>query len=158
MDVVMPVMNGLDATARVCASSPKTRVIILSMNSTPEYVLQSLRAGAAGYLLKDDGPAVLEAAIRAVARGENYLCSGVSKYVVSGYVHRDRGVERLTPRQREVLQLIAEGATTKQMARKLGISAKTVETHRSQLMQALDIHDVAGLVRYAIRMGLIVPT
>ncbi|MGE3807131.1 MAG: response regulator [Gemmataceae bacterium] len=161
MDIMMPELNGLDATARICAAHPRIRVIILSMNATEEYVLQSLRAGAAGYLLKDISPSELEQAIRAVAQGESYLTSAVSKHVVAGLLQRadpGRGsLDRLTPRQREVLQLIAEGNTTKQIARKLGISVKTAETHRMQLMDSLDIHDVAGLVRYAVRMGVITP-
>jgi DNA-binding NarL/FixJ family response regulator len=161
MDVMMPELNGLDAAARLSAAHPKTRVIILSMNSTEEYVLQALRAGAAGYLLKDGSPAELEQAIRAVARGETYLTSAVAHHVVAGMLNRASGarqsLERLTPRQREVLQLIAEGNSTKEIASKLGIGIKTAETHRAQLMDGLEIHDIAGLVRYAIRMGLIEP-
>jgi DNA-binding NarL/FixJ family response regulator len=161
MDVLMPDLNGLDATARVAARFPSVRVIMLSMNAAEEYVLQALRVGAAGYLLKNVSPAELERAIRAVARGETFLCSAVSKHVVEAYVHRVGGqsssLERLTPRQREVLQLVTEGNTSKEIARKLSLSVKTVEMHRSQLMGALDIHDIPGLVRYAIRAGLISP-
>jgi len=162
MDIVMPQLNGLDATARLAAISPETRTIILSMNANEEYVLQALRCGAVGYLLKNISPSELEQAIRAVARGETYLSPAISKHVIAAYLERvgDEATglfERLTPRQREVLQLVAEGNTTKEIARKLSLSVKTVETHRSQLMAALDIHDIAGLVRYAIRMGLISP-
>jgi DNA-binding NarL/FixJ family response regulator len=162
MDIVMPELNGLDATARLAATSPRTRTLILSMNATEEYVLQALRGGAAGYLLKNTSPSELERAIRAVARGETYLSSAISGHVIAAYLKRVGGeaigpFDRLTARQREVLQLIAEGATTKEIARKLDLSAKTVETHRTQLMAELDIHDIAGLVRYAIRMGIITP-
>jgi DNA-binding NarL/FixJ family response regulator len=160
MDIIMPELNGLNATAQLATISPNTRTIILSMNANEEYVLQALRAGAAGYVLKNISPLVLEQAIRAVARGETYLCPTVSKHVIAAYLQRnDRGeissLERLSPRQREILQLIAEGNSTKEIARNLNLSAKTVEMHRTQLMAALDIHDIAGLVRYAIRMGLI---
>ncbi len=159
MDIMMPELNGLDATAHVVARFPNVRVIILSMNATEEYVLQALRAGALGYVLKDAQPAELEEAIRAVARGDTYLTSAVSKHVIAAYRQQAetarRSLDQLTPRQREVLQLIAEGKSTKQIAQKLEISPKTAEGHRTQLMQALDIHDVAGLVRYAIRMGVI---
>jgi DNA-binding NarL/FixJ family response regulator len=125
-------------------------------------VLQALRAGAAGYLLKSASPAELEQAIRAVARGETCLTPAISKHVIAAYLgrHHDNEVdslERLTLRHREVLQLVAEGHTTKAIARTLRISAKTVEMHRTQLMDALDIHDIAGLVRYAIRKGVITP-
>ena len=140
----------------------QTRVIILSMNANEEYILQALRSGAAGYLLKNISPGELEQAIRAVASGEMYLSPAISKHVIAAYVERVGGetiglFDRLTLRQREVLQLIAEGNTSKEIARKLSVSVKTVEMHRSQLMTTLDIHDVAGLVRYAIRVGLITP-
>lgn len=166
MDVAMPKLNGLEAAARVAKERPHVRVIILSMHAVEEYVLQAIRAGAAGYLLKDASIDELERAIRAVARGETYLSPEVSKFVTD-YVrrtgsapgkHEEAGpFERLTPRQREVLQLIAEGHTTRQIAQTLSIRVKTVETHRAQLMDRLDIHDIAGLVRYAIRVGLVSP-
>jgi DNA-binding NarL/FixJ family response regulator len=159
MDIAMPGLNGLEAAARLTKAHPQTRVLILSMYQNEDYVRQALRAGAAGYLLKDAAPVELELAIKAVLRGETYLSPAVSKGVVSDYVRRLRDEETpgeaLTPRQREVLQLIAEGRTTKQIARRLDLSVKTVETHRTQLMKQLDLHDVAGLVRYAIRTGLI---
>jgi DNA-binding NarL/FixJ family response regulator len=161
MDIMMPELNGLDATARLAAISPGTRTIILSMNAHEEYVLQALRAGAVGYLLKNISPRELEQAIRTVVRGETYLSPAISKHLIAAYLQRVGGeissLERLTPRQREVLQLIAEGNTTKAIARKLDLGTKTVETHRAQLMEALEIHDIAGLVRYAIRMGVITP-
>jgi DNA-binding NarL/FixJ family response regulator len=159
MDIMMPGLNGLEATTRIVKEFPKVRVIILSMNAAEEYVLKAMRVGAAGYLLKDGNPAELEQAIRAVARGETFLSSKVSQHVVSGYIQRasgpETGTDKLTSRQREILQLIAEGNTTKEIAKKLDISVKTVETHRMQLMERLDIHDIAGLVRYALRVGLI---
>jgi DNA-binding NarL/FixJ family response regulator len=163
MDIAMSGLNGLEATKRVNRDFPETRVIILSMHANEEYVLQSLRAGAAGYLLKDAGTVELEIAIKAVAGGETYLSPPVSKHVISDYVRRMSAgeqetpstLDRLTLRQREILQLIAEGQTTQEIARLLNIGVKTVETHRMQLMERLDIHDVAGLVRYAIRVGLI---
>lgn len=160
MDIAMPELNGLEAAARIRKEHPNTRIIILSMHASEEYVLQALRAGANGYLLKDASTAELELAIQAVVKGENYLSPVVSKHVVSGYVRRVGGesgssTEPLTPRQREILQLIAEGNSTKQIASKLNISIKTVETHRTQLMDRLKIHDIPGLVRYAIRIGLV---
>jgi DNA-binding NarL/FixJ family response regulator len=160
MDIIMPELNGLDATARLAALSPQTRTIILSMSASEEYILQGLRCGAAGYLLKNISPSELEQAIRAVARGETILSPAISKHVRAAYLQRVVGetislFDRLTPRQREVLQLVAEGDSTKEIARKLELSVKTVDMHRGQLMAALDIHDIAGLVRYAIRTGLI---
>jgi DNA-binding NarL/FixJ family response regulator len=163
MDIAMSGLNGLEATKRIHRDFPNTQVIILSMHANEEYVLQSLRAGAAGYLLKDAGTVELEIAIKAVAGGETYLSPPVSKHVISDYVRRmsageqdtQSTLDRLTLRQREILQLIAEGQTTQEIARLLNIGVKTVETHRMQLMERLDIHDVAGLVRYAIRVGLI---
>ncbi len=161
MDVMMPGLNGLEAAARVVQEFPATRVIMLSVNAGEEYVLQSLRIGVAGYLLKNISPAELEVAVRAVARGERHLSSAVSGHVIEAYLQRvgpgASSLDRLTPRQREVLQLVAEGATTKEIARKLEVSVKTAEMHRGQLMDALDIHDVAGLVRYAIRAGVVSP-
>jgi DNA-binding NarL/FixJ family response regulator len=159
MDFMMPGFNGLDATARVARSYPATRVIMLSMNASEDSVLQALRAGAAGYLVKTADPAELEMAIRAVARGETFLSSAISQHVVAACLGRlddeQTSLERLTPRQREVLQLIAEGHTTKEIAKKLGISPKTAETYRGELMKELDIHDIASLTRYAIRMGIV---
>ena len=167
MDIAMTGMNGLEATSRISKEFPQVRVIILSMHTSEEYVLKALRAGAAGYLLKDAGISELELAITAVAQGETYLSPPVSKHVITDYVRRvgleqdsdemvDRpAIQRLTFRQREILQLIAEGNSTQEIANLLSISVKTVETHRMQLMERLDIHDVAGLVRFAIRVGLV---
>jgi DNA-binding NarL/FixJ family response regulator len=161
MDIAMPGMNGLDATAAIARVHPESRVIILSMYSNEEYVLRSVRCGAAGYLLKDAAIIELDLALKAVVRGETYFTPAASKQVVSDYVRRvgaeQNLLERLTRRQQEILRLIAEGRSTKSIAHSLGISIKTVEAHRSQLMDRLDIHDVAGLVRYAIRAGLVTP-
>jgi DNA-binding NarL/FixJ family response regulator len=159
MDVSMPECNGLEAAAQVTRDFPGVRVLMLSGHSSEEHVGHALRAGAVGYLLKEAGAVELELAIRAVARGETYLSPAVSKHVIASYLQRVGGeagpLQILTERQREILQLIAEGKSTKEMARLLHISVKTVETHRAQLMDRLDIHDVAGLVRYAIRVGLV---
>ncbi|MGI9133527.1 MAG: response regulator [Rhodoferax sp.] len=159
MDIAMPGLNGLEATGRITKAWPDIRVLILSMHQNAEYVRQALRHGAVAYLLKDSAPLELELAIKAVLGGETYLSPAVSKGVVTDYVQRlrseEQGVDPLTPRQREVLQLIAEGHSTKEIARRLDLSIKTVETHRTQLMKQLDIHEVAGLVRYALRTGLI---
>jgi DNA-binding NarL/FixJ family response regulator len=161
MDIAMPGLNGLEATRRMVKEFPRTNVLILSMHASEEYVLQALRGGAAGYLLKGAELAELALAIKAVARGETYLSPPISKQVIKEYVRRVGGeetlFERLTPRQREILQLIAEGTTTKNIGKALEISVKTVETHRAQLMERLDIYDVAGLVRYAIKIGLVQP-
>ncbi len=161
MDISMPGLNGLEATAQLVKAMPGVRVVILSMHQNEEYVRQALRHGAVGYLLKDAAPLELELAVMAVLRGDNFLSAAVSRGVLSDYVQRlrsdDLPGEQLTPRQREVLQLIAEGHSTKDVARRLDLSVKTVETHRSQLMRQLDIHEVTGLVRYALRTGLISP-
>ena len=161
MDIAMPEMNGLEATAHVVKEFPQVRVMILSMHANEEYVLQALRSGAMGYVLKDAGISELELAVRAIVRGETYLSPAVSKHVVADYVRRvssePSSLEQLTSRQREILQLIAEGRTTKEIADLLYVSVKTVETHRLQLMKRLNIHDIAGLVRCAIRMGLVLP-
>jgi len=129
------------------------------MHQNEEYVRQALRHGAMAYLLKDAAPLELEFALSAVLRGETYLSPAVSKGVLHDYVQRllddEQPAAALSPRQREVLQLVAEGLSTKEIARRLDLSIKTVETHRSQLMKQLDIHEVAGLVRYALRTGLV---
>jgi len=135
-------------------------VLILSMHASEEYVLQALRAGAAAYLIKDSATAELELALRSVMRGETYLSPAISRQVVDGYVQRvgaGAAEDPLTPRQREVLKRVAEGRSTKEIAYDLGLSVKTVETHRAQIMERLGIRDVAGLVRYAMRTGLVPP-
>jgi DNA-binding NarL/FixJ family response regulator len=159
MDVMMPGLNGLEATERIVKEHPDVRVIILSMNAAEEFVLQAIRAGASGYLLKNARTAELEQALRSVAAGHTYLSPAVSGHVIADSRRRmeEDSISKnpLTPRQREVLQLVAEGSSTKQIAKQLGVSVKTVEMHRSQIMKTLDIHDIAGLTRYAIRMGIV---
>lgn len=159
MDIMMPGLNGLDAAARIVRTFPRTRVVILSMNADEDSVLKSIRAGAVGYLVKTADPAELELALRAIERGERFLSSAVSAHVLDACLNRvdkeQTSIERLTLRQREVLQLIAEGHTTKEIASKLAISTKTAEAYRADLMKALEIHDIASLTRYAIRTGLV---
>ncbi len=159
MDIAMQEMNGLDTTYRIKQKFPEVKVIILSMYLNEEYILQALRYGTSGYLLKDAAPEELEMAIKSVMSGNTFLSPAVSHCVVADYVQRinenQGSSEQLTSRQREIWQLIAEGFTTKEIAQKLGISVKTVETHRTQLMKKLGIHDLASLVRLAIRIGLI---
>ena len=161
MDVMMPQLNGLEAAARIGREFPGVKVVILSMNDSEEFVLSAVRTGVSGYLLKNAKAVELEQAVRAAARGETYLCPAVCKYVLEDYRRRadeeSNPLDRLTPRQREVLQLVAEGQTTKAIARRLGLGVKTIEQYRAQLMTALDIHDIAGLTRFAIRTGLVSP-
>ncbi len=186
LDISMRGMNGLEAAAQITRLHARTRVVMLSMHDSEEYVLQALRAGAAGYLLKDSGFNELEIAVRAVARGEIYLSPAVSCHLVSAYVSRlnpdlplaspaqalplaQKGAAPpeetrsnseavvLTPRQQEILRLLAQGLSNGQIAKRLLISIKTVETHRAQLMGRLNIFDIVGLVRYAVRHGFIEP-
>jgi DNA-binding NarL/FixJ family response regulator len=161
VDVSMPGLNGIETAARAAREHPSTRVLILSMHVDEEYVHRALSAGASGYLLKNAARGELELAVMAVARGEVWLSPEVSTKVVRALGKRERSpsgpYDILTQRQREVLQLIAEGRSTKQIAQRLGISIKTVETHRTELMERLGIHGIAGLVRYAIRAGIVRP-
>jgi len=160
LDIAMKGMSGLEAATQFREQHPGIKVIILSMHASEEYVLQALRAGAAAYLIKDSATAELELALKSVMRGETYLSPAISRQVVEGYVRRmgaGAAEDPLTPRQREVLKGIAEGRTTKEIAFGLGLSVKTVETHRAQVMERLGIRDVAGLVRYAMRSGLVPP-
>ncbi|RFO97660.1 DNA-binding response regulator [Rhodoferax lacus] len=161
LDIAMPGLNGLEAAARLQQSAPDTKVIILSMHQEDQYVRHALRSGARGYLLKDSAPLELQLAIQAVVRGDTYLSPAITKGVMSDYAQRLRNEEvqevPLSPRQREVLQLIAEGLSTKEIAQRLELSVKTVESHRTLLMKQLDIHEVTGLVRYALRKGIIAP-
>jgi DNA-binding NarL/FixJ family response regulator len=160
VDIGMKVMNGIEATARIKEESDSTRVLILSGHSSADFVLRSLKAGADGYLLKDSAPAELKNAISAVMAGDTYLSPAISKHVIAGLREElepqgPPGTEVLSARQCDVLRMIAQGKNTKEMAFALQVSTKTVETHRARIMERLDIHDLAGLVVYAIRNGVI---
>jgi DNA-binding NarL/FixJ family response regulator len=160
LDIAMPGLNGIEVAKRAQRESPRTKVVILSMHADATYLNQALRAGVAGYLLKGAAVAELPLAIQAVTRGETYLTPKISQRVVQGFLSGDGEpapdpLAGLTTRQREILQLIAEGRSTKEIAGLLDVSVKTVETHRTRLMERLDIHDVPGLVRFAIRSGLV---
>jgi DNA-binding NarL/FixJ family response regulator len=159
MDIAMIELGGLEALPRITKDFPGVRVIILSAHANEEYVIRALRSGATGYMLKDSATAELELAITSVSEGKTYLNPSISRPVIDSYLERVGGplspLEQLTPRQREILQLIAEGKNTKDIASDLDISVKTIESHRLQLMERLNIHDIPGLVRYAIRSGLV---
>lgn len=160
MDIAMKGMNGLEAAAKLRERQPGVKVVILSMHTSEEYVLLALRAGAAAYLIKDAATAELALVLDSVMRGETYLSPAISRQVVDGYVQRvgtGAGADPLTQRQREVLKHIAEGRSTKEIAFELELSVKTIETHRAQIMERLGIRDVAGLVRYAMRVGIVPP-
>ena len=156
MDVTMPELNGIEATRRLVSSSPHTRVLALSMHKDSVYVREILRAGARGYLLKDSVDADLLAAVRAVAKGEGYLSPGVSDAVLTDYRrHVTDPLDLLTSREREVLQMIAEGKTNKEIATSLNLSVYTIEAHRGRIMDKLNLHSTSELVRFALRSGLI---
>jgi len=159
MDLAMPDLGGLEVLPRIIKHFPSVKVVVLSVHANEEYVIRALRSGASGYMLKDSATVELELAIKSVARGETYLSPSIASTVIESYLQRVSGasspLEELTTRQREVLKMIAEGKTTKEVASTLEISVKTVETHRLQLMARLDIHDVPGLVRYAVRNGIV---
>ena len=160
MDVSMPGLNGLEAAARMAKEFPNLRIIILSMHNNEEYVLRALKAGVAGYLLKKAATIELETALQRVINGEIYLSQEIStrllkKFPLEGIADRKSPFEQLTGRQREILQLIAEGQNTKKIAEILKVSPKTVEYHRMKLMTGLNVYDVPGLVRFALRVGLI---
>ena len=158
LDLAMPLLNGLDAAREITRASRRTKTIVVTVHTADQYVLAALQAGVRGYVLKSQATAELVQAIQEVMRGGRYLSPGVSEAVVQAYLRKtDLPADPLTPREREVLQLIAEGKTTKDIAGLLGLSVKTVESHRTRLMEKLDIHQTAGLVRYAIRRGLIQP-
>jgi two-component system, NarL family, response regulator NreC len=156
MDVTMPELNGIEATRRIAELSPRTRVLALSMHKDSVYVREILRAGAKGYLLKDAAGKDLLDAVRAVARGDGYLSPGVSDAVLSDYRrHVTNPIDLLTSREREVLQMIAEGKTNKEIANTLNLSVYTVEAHRGRVMEKLNLHSTGELVRFALRNGLI---
>jgi DNA-binding NarL/FixJ family response regulator len=156
MDVAMPELNGIEATRRLADLSPRTRVLALSMHKDSVYVREILRAGARGYLLKDSIASDLLAAVRAVSRGEGYLSPGVSDAVLNDYRrHVTDPIDLLTSREREVLQMIAEGKTNKEIATVLNLSVYTVDAHRGRIMEKLNLHSVNELVRFALRSGLV---
>jgi DNA-binding NarL/FixJ family response regulator len=156
MDVAMPELNGIEATRRLAASVPHTRVIALSMHKDSVYVREILRAGARGYLLKDSGADDLVDAIRAVARGDSYLSPAVSNAVLDDYRrHVTNPIDLLTSREREVLQMLAEGKTNKEIAGVLNLSVYTVDAHRGRIMEKLNLHSINDLVRFALRNGVI---
>jgi len=156
MDISMPIMNGLDAAREMMKSSPKTKVILLTQHDEDQYVTEALRAGVKGYVLKNQAAADFVHAIQEVYRGSVYLSPSISRTVVDAYLSKTYdSTDPLSGRERQVLQLVGEGKSTKDVAVQLGISVKTAESHRARLMKKLDIHETASLVRYAIRRGLI---
>jgi DNA-binding NarL/FixJ family response regulator len=156
LDIGLPGLNGLDTMRRLLRECPKTRGIVLTMHAEDAYVLEALRAGAQGYVLKSQAFADVVAAIESVMRGSPYLSPGISRALVRASVGgSDSPADPLSPREREVLQLVAEGRTNKEIGHVMSISVKTVETHRGAIMRKLDLHDIASLVRYAVRRGLI---
>ena len=158
LDFAMPLLNGLGAAREILRACSRTKAILLTMHTEDHYVLEALRAGVKGYVVKTQAAADLVRAIHEVQRGMVYLSPGVSQTVVQAYLTKsDIPPDPLSPREREVLQLIAEGKTTKEVAGLLGISFKTAESHRMRIMRKVDVHETAGLVRYAVRRGLIQP-
>lgn len=158
LDFAMPFLNGLDATRQILQVSHRTRTILLTVHTEDQYVLEALRVGIRGYVVKTQAAADLVRAIHDVSQGMVYLSPGISETVVQAYlVNTELRPDPLTSREREVLQLVAEGKTTKEIAQHLGVSVKTAESHRGRIMDKLEIHETAGLVRYAIRRGLIQP-
>ncbi len=158
LDVAMPLLNGIEAGRVISRGCPTVRTIALTVHTENHYVLAALEAGFSGYVLKSQAAAQLVRAIREVSRGSIYLSPGVSRAVVDASLNKEKlPADPLTGREREVLQLVAEGKTTKQIGKLLGVAAKTAESHRTRIMTKLKIHETAGLVRYAIRQGLIQP-
>jgi len=156
LDLSMPLLNGVDAAREIMKSNPRTKVVLLTMHTEDHLILESLRAGVTGYVLKTKAASELVQALRAVCRGEMFLTQSISRTIVQGFLNNAQAPPNpVSDRERQVLQLVAEGKTTKEIASLLGISAKTAESHRSNLMEKLNIHDTAGLVRYAIKHGLI---
>ncbi|BAV34098.1 LuxR family transcriptional regulator [Sulfuricaulis limicola] len=158
LDLAMPLLNGLDAAREILKMHTRTRPMLLTMHTEDHYVLEALRAGVRGYVMKSHSREDLVRAIKQVAHGEVYLSPGISEVVVQAYLNKsDYSSDPLSGRERQVLQLVAEGNTTKKVASLLGLSVKTAESHRARIMEKLDIHETAGLVRYAIRRGIIQP-
>ncbi len=156
LDLAMPILNGIDAAREIRKASDQTKLILLTMHTQKKFVLESLRAGIRGYVVKSTAACELLEAIRTVCKGNPYLTPEIAKIMVEGYLaESDRQVPVLGDRERQVLQLVAEGKTTKEIADILEITVKTAESHRAHLMDKLQIHDTAGLVRYAIREGLV---
>lgn len=158
LDLTMPILNGLDAGREIVRQAPRVRVMLLTMHAEEHQIAAALRAGIRGYLLKTQAAEDLVHAIRALLAGETYLSPAISNLIVDGYLSGAQPLsDPLTPRERQVLQLVAEGKTSKEIAMLLGLTVKTAESYRTRLMEKLDIHETAGLVRYAIRHGLIQP-
>ena len=161
MDIAMPHLNGVEATRQIVTRNPETAVVILSMHSDESYVLRSLKAGARAYLLKDSAEADLIAAIHAIQEGKSFFSPGVRRILKEDYMHQlaklgvEDTYELLTPREREVLQLVAEGKSNKEVANLLNLSLYTVETHRTHILQKLNLHSVPELILYAVRKGII---
>jgi DNA-binding NarL/FixJ family response regulator len=158
MDISMPILNGLDAARQMTISYPKVKTILLTQHDEEQYLSEALQAGVKGYVLKSQVASDLIQAMRQVSRGQVYLSPGVSQAVMEAYRSKsEKPRDPLTSRERQVLQLIAEGKSTKDVASVLGISVKTAESHRTRLMQKLDIHETASLVLYAVRRGIVQP-
>ena len=158
LDFSMPLLNGLDAAVEILRACPRARAILLTMHTDDHYVLAALRAGVKGYVVKTQASGDLVRAIHEVRRGMTYLSPGISEAVVQAFLAKSAvPADPLTSREREVLQLVAEGKSTKEVAQLLGISFKTAESHRTRIMKKTDIHETAGLVRYAVRRGLVQP-
>jgi DNA-binding NarL/FixJ family response regulator len=161
MDNTMPVLNGLEATRQIKKRFPEIKVLVLTMHTTEEYIQQFLQAGASGYLIKKTAPKELVTAIHAVYRGDSYLSPAISNVIIEGYLHQaastasEDSYEKLTDRERQVLQMITEGVSNREIAERLHLSVKTVNNHRMNLMDKLNIHNTAKLVKYAIRKGVI---
>lgn len=158
LDLSMPLLNGVDAARQIKAELPATKSILLTMHTDEQYILDAIRAGISGYILKSEAATDLVRAIQDVSKGLTHLSSRVSRTVVRGYLDKTAPPQDpLSPRERQVLQLVAEGKTTKEIAGLLGVSVKTADSHRTRIMKKLDTHGTAGLVRYAVRTGLVQP-
>ncbi len=158
LDLGMPVMNGIDAAREILREQPTIKIVLLTMYTEESYVLDALQAGVTGYVIKTEAAIDLVGALKEVSQGSTYLSAKISRAIVQSYLQKGRGpADLLTPRERQVLQLIAEGRTTREIAGFLGVSVKTAEAHRSKMMSKIGTHGTAGLVRYAIRRGLVQP-